>query len=314
METDKVNKEKNTENMPAAVEDELDFLPEIHKKTLELHYGLKDGKKMSPEEIAEQIGITVETVRDLETEALRMVGQPRRTVPKEDANMIFFDHKNYRCAEGLAEKGYKAVFGEVLYCVKDKDLFAFLLIKDRAGIENIYKIKFAEEAGSLFPRFKWETILAHREGLLIGLECTWTYIRELALGKYKDEEIRSLLAAQYQDADYVKIDPISRMYHTFAHKLFGSEKRPVDIRGDEKKKILEMALKIVRCFKEIGKVVIADIHTCGFTECTLNEYEYLGSEMEEVVLKNPHLLEAQISDPDLRDFQKEEEKFFSSCY
>ena len=65
----------------------VESLPEHHRQVLEMRYGLFDGTPSSYETIAEKLAFSVEKVKELETEALRMMRKPGdfATPDKSDA-------------------------------------------------------------------------------------------------------------------------------------------------------------------------------------------------------------------------------------
>lgn len=277
-------------NIEKAIKVKLDSLPWIHREVLELRYGLPRGKTHSLEETAERIGIDIESVEELEAEVLRMIRKPKRMILNEDKHIELGLLETYDNAVEWIEERHKFIFGEPFYCLrksKDEEKFrAFLLAKNRTGVRNIKKCLSVLE----YEPCCWDYVTTHREGILIGQRCDWRYIQNLVLGNYNDEEIKSMLADWYRDADYVEIPEKSCMY-----QIRGEEQKRKP-GADEYRKMQKMAGKIVRYLTEMGKVVMADLNTCNVNEKMLYDYEYLGDQLaEEVVLKNPHLIEDQIT-------------------
>lgn len=230
----------------------------------------------------------------------------------EDTNIMLCCLSEYDFKEERQKEGFKLVFGETIRCMKrDKKEDTFLvtlLIKDEAGVSSMKQIFSLQDLTeyddvvSVEGRcYYLDYIAAHRQGLLLGFNCNWGYIRTLVLGKYDDEEIKSMLVEEYRDADYIEIRPMCFMNNIPVKESEGKARRmTVQLGEEEKRDMLEMAAKIVHYLTEMGKVVIADINTCSLVESMLDEYAYLGSSLaEEVVFKNPHLLEKQITDVDL---------------
>jgi RNA polymerase primary sigma factor len=54
----------------------LDSLGELERKVVEMHFGLKDGRDMTVEEVADELGVKPERVRSLEAKALRRLRHP----------------------------------------------------------------------------------------------------------------------------------------------------------------------------------------------------------------------------------------------
>lgn len=56
----------------------LKTLPEKHRRVIEMRYGLNGEGEMTLGEIAEEMGLTRERIRQIEYKALRMLRQPGR--------------------------------------------------------------------------------------------------------------------------------------------------------------------------------------------------------------------------------------------
>lgn len=54
----------------------LDSLSELECKVVEMRFGLKDGRDMTVEEVADELGLKPERVRSLEARALRNLRNP----------------------------------------------------------------------------------------------------------------------------------------------------------------------------------------------------------------------------------------------
>jgi RNA polymerase primary sigma factor len=54
----------------------LDCLDELERKVLSMRFGLQDGSEMTVDEVADELGLTPERVRQLETRALRNLRHP----------------------------------------------------------------------------------------------------------------------------------------------------------------------------------------------------------------------------------------------
>jgi hypothetical protein len=54
----------------------LDSLSELERKVVETRFGLKDGRDMTVEEVADELGLKPERVRNLEAKALRNLRNP----------------------------------------------------------------------------------------------------------------------------------------------------------------------------------------------------------------------------------------------
>ena len=55
----------------------LNSLSDLQHKVVEMRFGLKDGRDMTVEEVAEELGLKPERVRSLEAKALRNLRYPR---------------------------------------------------------------------------------------------------------------------------------------------------------------------------------------------------------------------------------------------
>ena len=234
----------------------------------------------------------------------------RNVIYHKDDNIILCN-----AAESGSEE--KPVFAETVFCAdrgrEEEELPVTILAKDSVGIRNIKQI-FSLHVydrtgyGDLVyyggQSYSWDDIVSRREGLLIGMNCNWAFIRGLVSGGYKDAEVRHVLENRYKNADYVELRPGSLMHYIYDTPKEDEDGRVresfVRIGKDEGIRMVGMAARIVGYLKEMGKTVIAYINTCSIDKNTLKEYEYLGSGLAEgVVLKNPYLIEAQLKIADV---------------
>ena len=69
------NDNKKTDSVSELIRAGVEALPKPHRQVLEMRYGLC-GCASSYEEIAKELDLSVEKVKELETEALRMMRKP----------------------------------------------------------------------------------------------------------------------------------------------------------------------------------------------------------------------------------------------
>ena len=123
-----------------------------------------------------------------------------------------------------------------------------ILAKDKVGLKNLFKLVTLANTKYFykFPRILRNSIIEHREGLLLGSACYEGEIFKEARRK-SDEELASLVDFY----DYIEVQPMS----VYSHLLDTSEFASAD-------ELQENITKIIRIGKERGKLVVAtgDVH------------------------------------------------------
>lgn len=211
--------------------------------------------------------------------------------------------------EKIGDNEFKILYGMEGYYtpsnnVKDKSYHISILVKNKTGLRNLYKIVSISNLNYFYkrPRILKELLEENREGLLIGSACNMGELQQAIIKNKTDEEIEQI-ANNY---DYLEIQPLGNNYELFREGIVKDEKELEDIN----RKIIELGAKS-------NKLVVAtsDIHFLnkeddiyrkilqagqGYeyadeqaplyfrtTEEMLNEFEYLGKEKAyEVVVTN----------------------------
>ena len=132
---------------------------------------------------------------------------------------------------------------------RNREMHVNMIAKSRVGLKNMFKIVSYASCKYLVksPRIPRHVIAENREDLLIGSGCYNGEIFKVALTRCDDD-----LKKAMEFYDYIEVQPISNYTHLVARHDINSI--------EEVKYAIE---KIVRCAREIGKIVVAtcDCHT-----------------------------------------------------
>ena len=74
-----IDKEINIENLKEILIEVLKTLDPIEQRVLDLLYGLSSGKKITIEDIAQELGLSTDEVSNIHVDALRKMRRPKNT-------------------------------------------------------------------------------------------------------------------------------------------------------------------------------------------------------------------------------------------
>ena len=203
----------------------------------------------------------------------------------------------------------KPIFGVRLRCCTSYGviLSVTLLAKNRTGLKNMYRIISSAYSNvkyeSVWPCAEWDYVLANREGLLIGNECSWNFI--YANRDTDIKELESKMGRQFGEYDYIEITPLDQ------------DRYSEYLSGDKINEMTSAAKTVVGLFQSMGKhpaavsnavCITDDDELCwdilhqddtvppfkpGYmrtTEEVMEEYSFLGDLAKTVVIDNTNLI------------------------
>ena len=210
----------------------------------------------------------------------------------------------------------KIIYGVEAYLVesdrREKPYHIILLAQNQIGLRNLYQLISSSYLHNFYrhPKITRQELLQHREGIIIGSACEAGELYSKVI-KGESDEVLEQIAGFY---DYLELQPVGnnefliregiadnleaiQQLNKRIYELGKKLNMPVVATGDvhfldPEHKIFRQIIQAGQGYDDVDTQVPLFFRT---TEEMLNEFSYLGAvEAEEVVIKNPAIINAQI--------------------
>lgn len=212
----------------------------------------------------------------------------------------------------------KAIYGVRLNCKKEDEpeFLITLLAKSKRGLKNVFRIMSSGYNQVLnekiWPCVRWDNALENKEDVLIGKECSWSFIKD-SQGK-NTVTLENEINFTFDGVDYVEITPFNQSHLSL---------EPND--SVDQKSIQKQAYIIVDLLQKMGKTPVAVSNASCITqedelcwnilhqnntaehptfmkstEEMLEEYAFLQDLAEKIVIDNSNYIAGMIESFDSR--------------
>ena len=172
-----------------------------------------------------------------------------KAVAITDLNSVHSMFGFARAVEKACSK-IKAIYGVRLNCKKEDEpeFLITLLAKSKRGLKNVFRIMSSGYNQVLnekiWPCVRWDNALENKEDILIGRECSWSFIKN-SQGK-NTVALENEINFTFDGVDYVEITPFNQS--PFSLELNDSV---------DKESIQKQAYIIVNLLQKMGKTPVA---------------------------------------------------------